>query len=83
MYTKRTHQTALHEIVILPKPCFLFWKKTRKKISDEPFKKNGFRREDILFFATMEEGDYIEVMMETSVKMFHAKDTLGEYGLTE
>lgn len=57
--------------------------KNIKEIPDEVFKKNGFRREDVLFFATMGDGDYIEEMIETSVKMFNAKETLEAYGLTE
>lgn len=35
------------------------------------------------FFATMGDGDYIDEMIETSVKMFNAKETLEVYGLTE
>lgn len=57
--------------------------KNIKEIPDEIFKKNGFRREDALFFATMGDGDYIDEMFETSVKMFNAKETLETYGLTE
>lgn len=57
--------------------------KNIKEIPDEIFKKNGFRREDVLFFATMGEGDYIEEMMEASVKMFNPKETLEAYGFTE
>lgn len=57
--------------------------KNIKEIPDEIFKKNGFRREDVLFFATMGDGDYIEEMMEASVKMFNTKETLEAYGLTE
>lgn len=57
--------------------------KNIKEIPDEIFNKNGFRREDVLFFATMGDGDYIEEMIETSVKMFNAEQTLEAYGLIE
>lgn len=46
--------------------------KNIKQIPDEVFRKNGFRREDILFFATMGDGDYIQEMLDTSVKMFNS-----------
>ena len=46
--------------------------KNIKNISDEVFKKNGFERKDILFFATMGDGDYVEEMLEASVKMFNS-----------
>ncbi|MCI9617679.1 MAG: hypothetical protein HFG31_06705 [Eubacterium sp.] len=57
--------------------------KNIKEIPKEIFEKNGFRREDILFFATMGDGDYIEEMLEASIKMFNSKETLEAYGLAE
>lgn len=57
--------------------------KNIKEIPEKIFEKNGFRREDILFFATMGDGDYIEKMLEASIKMFNSTKTLGAYGLTE
>ena len=45
--------------------------KNIKNIPDEVFQKNGFKREDIIFFATMGDGDYIQEMLDTSVKMFN------------
>ena len=57
--------------------------KNIKEIPEEIFEKNGFRREDILFFATMGDGDYIQEMLEASIKMFNSQKTLEEYGLTE
>lgn len=45
--------------------------KNIKNIPDEVFKKNGFERKDILFFATMGDGDYVEEMLDASVKMFN------------
>ena len=53
--------------------------KSIKQIPDEIFRKNGFRREDILFFSTMSDGDYIYEMMDTSVKMFNTPETLEKY----
>lgn len=47
--------------------------------SDAKFIKNGFRREDVLFFATMGDGDYIEEMIKASVKMFNVKEILEAY----
>lgn len=49
--------------------------KSIKQIPDEIFQKNGFQREDILFFSTMSDGDYIKEMMEVSVKMFNTMET--------
>ena len=49
--------------------------KNIKQIPDEIFQKNGFKREDILFFATMGDGDYIQEMMDASVKMFNSSET--------
>lgn len=55
--------------------------KSIRQIPDEIFHKHNFRREDILFFATMGDGDYIQEMMDTSVKMFNAPETLEAYGI--
>ena len=55
--------------------------KNIKQLPDEIFLKNNFKREDILFFATMGDGDYIQEMLDTSVKMFNAPETLKTYGL--
>lgn len=57
--------------------------KSITEIPDEIFQRNGFRREEVLFFATMASGDYMEEMLETSVKMFNAEETLRAYGFTE
>lgn len=54
--------------------------KNIKQIPDEIFQKNGFAREDILFFATMGDGDYIREMLDASVTMFNASETLKAYG---
>lgn len=42
-----------------------------KQLPDDIFLKNGFKREDILFFATMGDGDYIQEMLDASVNMFN------------
>ena len=42
---------------------------------------NNYRRENVLFFATMSDGDYIQEMLDTSVKMFNASETLEKYKL--
>ncbi|MBC1808037.1 hypothetical protein HCJ40_13585 [Listeria sp. FSL L7-0993] len=55
--------------------------KNIKEIPDELFKKNGFRREDILFFSTMSAGDYTSEMIDTSVKTFNTIETLEKYGI--
>lgn len=46
--------------------------KNIKHIPDEVFEKNGFKREDVLFFATMSDGDYMQEMLDASVKMFNS-----------
>lgn len=57
--------------------------KNIKQIPDEIFRKNGFEREDILFFSTMSAGDYIQKMLAVSVKMFNAPETLKVCGIRE
>lgn len=52
-----------------------------KQIPDDVFQKNNYRREDVLFFSTMSDGDYIDEMLEASVKLFNAPETLKSYGL--
>lgn len=54
--------------------------KSIKQIPDEVFQSNGFAREDVLFFATMGDGDYIQEMIDTSMTMFNASETLKIYG---
>lgn len=50
--------------------------KNIKQIPDELFAKNHFRRENVLFFSTMSDGDYMQEMMDTSIKMFNTSETL-------
>lgn len=53
--------------------------KNIQQLPDEIFEKNNFKREDILFFATMGDGDYIYEMMDDSVKMFNSPETIAAY----
>lgn len=57
--------------------------KSIKQIPDEIFQKNNFRREDVLFFSTMSDGDYIQEMIDTSIKMFNTSETLKAYGIAQ
>ena len=50
-------------------------------IHDEIFQNNNFRREDVLFFSTMGSGDYVQDMIDTSLKMFNSPETLKAYGI--
>lgn len=52
-----------------------------KQLPDEIFQKNNFKREDVLFFATMGDGDYMDEMLDTSTKMFNAKEALNTFGV--
>lgn len=54
--------------------------KNIRQIPDEVFQKNGYRREDVLFFATMADGDYVQEMLDASVKMFNSEETIAAYG---
>ena len=47
-----------------------------KALPDQVFEKNGFDREDVLFFSTMSDGDYVEEMMNASLRMFNSEETL-------
>lgn len=57
--------------------------KNIKQIPNEIFEKNKYKREDILFFATMADGDYMEEMLDASIKMFNTLETIEAYGLTQ
>lgn len=52
-----------------------------RQIPDEVFSKNGFRREDVLFFAAMGDGDYIQELMDASVRLFNRPEALEAFGL--
>lgn len=43
-----------------------------KQLPDDIFLKNNFKREDILFFSTMGTGDYMQQMLDVSVKKFNS-----------
>ena len=55
--------------------------KNIKQLPEAVFRDNGCSREDILFFATMGDGDYIQELMDTSVQMFNSQKTLQAYGI--
>ena len=52
-----------------------------KALPEEVFTKNGFEREDILFFTTMSDGDYVEEMMNESLRKFNSRETMEIYEL--
>lgn len=47
-----------------------------RQLPGEIFQKNNFKREDVLFFATMGDGDYIYEMLDTSARMFNTQEAL-------
>lgn len=50
-----------------------------KQVSDEIFLENNYRRDEILFFATMGDGDYVQKMLDTSIKMFNSAEAVEAY----
>ncbi len=57
--------------------------KNLKQIPDAIFQKNGFQREEVLFFSTMGDGDYIQEMLDSSLKLFNTPKTLKAYGIRQ
>ncbi len=47
-----------------------------KRLPDDIFLKNNFEKENILFFSTMDTGDYMQEMLDVSVKKFNTIETL-------
>lgn len=47
-----------------------------KQLPDDIFLKNNFKKENILFFSTMDTGDYMQEMFDESVKKFNSVETL-------
>lgn len=47
-----------------------------KQLPEDIFLKNNFKKENILFFSTMDSGDYMQEMLDVSIKKFNAKETL-------
>ena len=47
-----------------------------KQLPDDIFLKNNFKKENILFFSTMDSGDYMQEMFEESVKKFNTREIL-------
>lgn len=56
---------------------------TIRGIPDAVFQKNGFQREEVLFFATMSDGDYIQDMLDQSVRLFNSEQTQKAFGLAQ
>ncbi len=56
---------------------------TIRDIPEEVFQRNGFRREEVLFFATMSDGDYMEELLEQSVGLFNGAQTREAFGLAQ
>lgn len=52
-------------------------------IPDEIFYKNNYKREDILFFATMADGDYMDEMLDVSLEMFNTLETVEAYKIIQ
>jgi len=50
-----------------------------QNISEDIFGKHGYKREDIVFFITMSDGDYVDEMLKESVKTFNSSETLKRY----
>lgn len=46
------------------------------QLPDEIFLKNNVKKENILFFSTMDTGDYMQEMLDDSVKKFNTRETL-------
>lgn len=45
--------------------------KNIKGLPEAVFAQNGYRREDVTFFATMGDGDYVQEMLEESLELFN------------
>lgn len=54
-----------------------------KQIPDEVFSENHYKREDILFFATMSDGDYVDEMLQESIKMFNTEETINKHEIDQ
>lgn len=50
------------------------------QLPDKIFLKNNFKRENVLFFATMGDGDYINEMLDASLRMFNAQEVIEAFG---
>lgn len=46
------------------------------------FEKYGYQKEDIVFFTTMSDGDYMEEMLVESAKLFNSPTTLEKYRIS-
>ena len=50
-------------------------------LPNEIFAHNNFKKEDVLFFATMGDGDYIYKMLDASIRMLNTQKTLEAFGI--
>ena len=46
------------------------------QLPNDIFLKNNFKKDNILFFSTMDTGDYMQEMLDDSVKKFNTRETL-------
>ncbi len=53
-----------------------------KALPEEVFARNGFDRAGVLFFTTMSDGDYVEELMNQSLRRFNSAETLEAYKLS-
>ena len=47
-----------------------------RRLPEQIFADHNFKRDDVLFFATMGDGDYVQEMLDASLELFHAPDTV-------
>ncbi|WP_347253067.1 hypothetical protein [Leminorella grimontii] len=45
-------------------------------LPDEVFSKAGYKRDELIFFMTMSDGDYMDEMLIESVERFNSKETI-------
>lgn len=50
-----------------------------KRLPDEIFLENNYRRDEILFFAAMADGDYVQEMLDASIRMFNCAEAVEAY----
>ncbi|MDO5156133.1 MAG: hypothetical protein Q4D51_09230 [Eubacteriales bacterium] len=52
-----------------------------KNLPEDLYKKYGYERKDVLYFATMGDGDYMVEMMRNSLELFNTEETIEKYGI--
>ncbi|MBP1044664.1 DUF4303 domain-containing protein [Enterococcus sp. BWM-S5] len=53
-----------------------------QSLQSEVFEKHGYQKEDILFFMTMSDGDYMDELLVESVKLFNQSETIEKYQIS-